>query len=62
MTRVLHATYQRTITEQDHLQVQRSQLLLERSTWMIQARIEQIAANKLGMIVPHHKSVVMIHK
>lgn len=62
LNRVLHAQYQRTITEQDRLQVQRSQLLLERSTWMIQARIEQIAANKLGMIVPHYKSVVMVHE
>ena len=27
-------------------------LLLEKSTWMMQARVEQIAEDKLGMIIP----------
>lgn len=62
VTRVLHASYQHNLTEQDRLHLQRGQLLLERSTWMMQARIEQIAENKLGMIIPDHKSVVVIHE
>jgi cell division protein FtsL len=62
VTRILHAAYQRNLSEQDHLHVQRGQLLLERSTWMMQARIQQIAENKLGMIIPDHKSVVIIHE
>jgi len=62
VTRILHAAYQHNRMEQDHLQVQRGQLLLERSTWMMQARIQQIAENQLGMVVPDHKSVVIIHE
>lgn len=62
LTRTLHANYQHYLVEKDHLQIERGQLLLERSTWMMQARIQQIAENKLGMVIPNHKSVVIIHE
>lgn len=62
VTRVMHATYQHNLVEQSRLQVARGQLLLERSTWMMQARVQQIAENQLGMMVPNHKSVVIIHE
>ncbi len=62
VTRVLYASYQRDLADQDRLHVERGQLLLERSTWMMQARIQQIAENKLGMVIPNHKSVVIIHE
>lgn len=62
VTRVLHAAYQHNLVEQDRLHVERGQLLLERSTWMMQARIQQYAQNKLGMIIPDHKSVMIIHE
>lgn len=62
VNRVLHAGYQHNLTEQDRLHVERGQLLLERSTWMMQARIQQIAENKLNMFVPDHKSVVVIRE
>jgi cell division protein FtsL len=62
LTRILHANYQHNLVERTHLHVERGQLLLERSTWMIQARIQQIAESKLGMIVPDNKSVVIIHE
>jgi cell division protein FtsL len=61
VTRILNANYQHNMVEQDRLQVQRGQLLLERSTWMMQARIQQAAEDKLGMVVPDHQSVVVIH-
>lgn len=61
-TRILHANYQHYLQEQESLHVERGQLLLERSTWMMQSRVQQIAENKLGMIVPDHKSVVIIHE
>jgi cell division protein FtsL len=61
-TRILNANYQHNLVEQEHLHVERSQLLLERSTWMMPARIQQIAENKLGMVIPDHKSVVIIHE
>lgn len=62
VTRVLHAAYQHNLLEQNRLHVQRGQLLLERSTWMMQARTQQIAENQLGMVIPDHKSVVIIHE
>jgi cell division protein FtsL len=62
VTRILHASYQHNLTEQDRLHVQRGQLLLERSIWMMQSRIEQVAENKLEMRVPDHKSVVIIRE
>jgi len=61
-TRVLYASYQRNLIEQDRLHVTRGQLLLERSTWMMQARIQQIAEKKLGMHLPDHQSVVIMHE
>ena len=62
LTRVLHAGYQRNIIEQGRLQVERGQLLLERSTWMVQARIQQLAEKQLEMFIPDQKSVVIIHE
>ena len=61
-TRVLNANYQHHLVEQDRLHVERGQLLLERSTWMMQARIQQMAEKDLGMIIPDHKSVVIIRE
>ncbi len=60
--RVLHATYQHQLTEQAHLQVQQGQLLLERSTWMVQSRVQQVAEQQLGMVLPNHQSVVIIRE
>ncbi len=62
VTRILHATYQRNLVMQDRLHVQRGQLLLERSTWMMQARIQQFAESQLGMVMPDHKSVMIVHE
>jgi cell division protein FtsL len=61
-TRTLHANYQHNLIDQDRLHVERGQLLLERSTWMMPARIQHIAENKLDMVAPDHKSVVIIHE
>jgi cell division protein FtsL len=61
-TRVLHAAYQHNIAEFDRLHMQRGQLLLERSTWMVQSRIQQIAEDKLAMIVPDHNSVTIVRE
>lgn len=61
-TRVLHAAYQHNVGEQNQLRVQRSQLLLERSTWMMLSRIQQLAENKLGMVTPNSQSVIVIRE
>ena len=61
-TRMMHASLQRRLVEYEHLQVQRGQLLLERSTWMMQARIQTFAETKLDMTIPQHESIVMVHE
>jgi cell division protein FtsL len=60
-TRILHAAYQRDVIEQNHLHLLHSQLLLERSAWMISGHIQHAAESKLGMIVPPYQSIVVIH-
>ncbi len=62
LTRELHAAYQHSLVEQDRLHVQHGQLLLERSTWMMQAHIQQVAEDKLDMVMPNHKTAVIIHE
>ncbi len=62
VTRGMHAAYQHNLIEQDHLHVQRSQLLLERGAWMMQARIQQLAEKQLGMAAPEHKSIVIVRE
>jgi cell division protein FtsL len=61
-SRILYAAYQHNLSEKNHLFVERGQLLLERGTWMMQARIQKIAETKLGMVMPDHKSVVIVHE
>ncbi|OGT41945.1 MAG: cell division protein FtsL [Gammaproteobacteria bacterium RIFCSPHIGHO2_12_FULL_37_34] len=61
-TRVLHAMYQHGVAEQTQLQIQQGQLLLERSTWMVQDKIQQAAEQQLGMVIPDHQSVVIVRE
>lgn len=42
----------------DELQVEWSQLLLEQNTWATQARIQQIAQDNMGMVVPGSQIIV----
>jgi cell division protein FtsL len=60
-TRTLNAGLQQTYYERDQIHNQWGKLLLERSTWMMQARVEQIAEDKLGMFMPDSKSIVVIN-
>jgi cell division protein FtsL len=62
LTRLLHATYQHQLMQQNRMHDEHGQLLLERSTWMMQARIQKIAESQLGMVVPDHKSIVVVHE
>ncbi len=59
-TRSLNAGLQQTLAERDHLHIQWGQLLLEKSTWIMQARVQQVASDKLGMVVPEGKSLVIV--
>ncbi len=46
--------------EKNALQVEWGQLLLEKSTWSSQVRIERIAEKRLGMVSPDPKLVTMV--
>ncbi len=59
-TRSLTAAIQQTLVERDHLHVQWGQLLLERGTWVTQARIQHVAEQQLDMIIPERKSIIII--
>jgi cell division protein FtsL len=61
-TRMLHAGHQQQMAERNQLYLQQGQLLLERSTWMMQARIQQVAESKLNMYVPDQQTVVVVRK
>ncbi len=50
--RLLHAQLQSLYAKRDRLQVEWSKLLLEQSTWQAETRVEKIAREKLGMLVP----------
>lgn len=62
LSRELNAAYEQSVAEKNHLRVERGQLLLERSTLMVQARIQQFAEKKLGMVIPEYQSVVVVHE
>jgi cell division protein FtsL len=62
VSRLIYANYQHSLVERDQLHVQHDQLLLERSTMMMQSRIQQVAENKLNMIIPNQKTVVIVHE
>lgn len=57
--RLLHAKIQSLYAARDRLQVEWSQLLLEQGTWQADARVEKIARDKLGMIVPDKVNVII---
>ena|SRR5437879_3193438 len=61
-TRTLNANIQQTMAEREQLHVKWGQLLLEKSTWIMQARIQNLAEGKLGMVIPDSKSVVVIEQ
>ena len=61
-TRMLHANYQHQLIERNNLYGQQGQLLLERSTWMMQARIQHIAEKQLGMVMPDYKTMVIVRE
>jgi len=60
-TRSTNATLEQSIYEQQQIHIQWGRLLLEKSTWMMQARVQEIAEDTLDMVVPDSKSVVIIN-
>lgn len=60
--RLLYGNYQQLLTEKNQLQIKQGQLLLERSTWTVQSRIQAIAEKKLAMVMPDHKAIVIVRE
>src|SRR6185437_15222306 len=50
VSRSLNASLQQSLVERDQMRVQWGQLLLEKSTWMVQARVQHIAEQRLNMM------------
>lgn len=61
-TRCLNASLQQIVVEREQLHVKWSQLLLEKSTLITQSRVQQVASEKMDMIVPNNKSIVIINE
>jgi len=57
-TRMLHVQLQRMYTERSNLNTEWSRLLLEKSTWMADVRIEQLAKQTLNMIMPEQVYII----
>ncbi len=62
ISRLLHGEYMHALSEQHHIYMRMNQLLLERSIWMTQTRIQEIAEKELKMHIPDPKSMIVIHE
>lgn len=60
LNRRLIGDFQALQQSRDTLQVEWGQLLLEENTWSTQARVQQIAQQKLDMVVPATQAVTVI--
>lgn len=56
--RLMHAKLQGSYKARDKLQVEWSQLLLEQGTWESDSRVERVAREQLGMVVPNKTNVI----
>lgn len=59
-TRYFQANFQQAYKERDQLRLQWGQLLLEKSTLLMQSRIQNMGEVNLDMIFPEDKSMVML--
>jgi cell division protein FtsL len=58
--RQVYTHWQQQQQVQHQLQLERSQLLVEFSTWAAPARVQNIAEQRLGMVAPRAQQVVWI--
>ncbi|MDX1901450.1 MAG: cell division protein FtsL [Gammaproteobacteria bacterium] len=59
-TRNLRAELHQANVMRDQLHVQWQQLLIEKGTWIMQARIQATAEHRLHMMMPERKSIVVL--
>jgi len=62
MARDLHANLHQSRYEYSRLYSQQGQLLLEKSTLGMQARVQHIAEKTLNMMVPDHRAIIVVHE
>lgn len=60
INRILYSEVQSLEKARESLGVEWSQLLLEQNTWATQARVQEIADQKLQMVVPEQKDIVIV--
>lgn len=60
LNRNLHIQLEQLQNARDNLHVEWTQLLLEQGTLASDVRVEKIAREKLGMVVPSNKEIVVI--
>ncbi len=56
LSRSLNAEMEKMLAQQQQMHLQWGQLLLEKSTWVMQARVQNVAADKLDMTIPDRKT------
>lgn len=61
-TRGFNSAMQQMMADRDQMHIRWGQLLLEKSTWTTQARVQSVAEDKLSMVIPDSKSVVVINE
>ena len=59
-SRMLFADVQRLEQELEGYELELGQLQLERNTWAEHSRIERLARNRLGMMLPRRESIIYI--
>lgn len=60
LNRRLFMEYEGAEGAQNQLRIEWGKLLLEQSTWSTQARIQSVAAQRLGMQVPNSNQIVLL--
>lgn len=58
--RRLFIQYQNLQTDRQSAQLQWGKLLLEQSAWSTQARVQQVAEQKLQMVYPQAKDIIIV--
>jgi len=56
--RLLHAKLQSLYATRDRLQVEWSKLLLEKGSWQAEMRVERVAREQLGMVMPDKTQMI----
>ncbi len=59
-SRKLFVEWQSLLAKQDEMNIEWGQLQLEQSTWATHTRVESLARERLGMVLPPQSEVVIV--